>query len=283
MTQSMISVVRSYTDWTPHKPVCVDLDGTLSPYHPLWHGPGRLATTVAYCVHAFVSSLWRVTQPVHWPVWYESMALNALSSGHADMVGTGSTRVPGSGDTGCMMCADERCGVYPTKTELGSAHGHHMCHAGMSGTGSDIGCAKRSMWAGFKWALSMYGPMHGADMRYRKGLVDMLTHWHRSGVPVYLVTGSPWRVAYGVYMQHDFFDGFLSSPCALHLVGRAKARALVHRWGKYGFHYIGDSWTDRHVWRECDDIVTVAPPSSRLVDRLCQYKEPNQRVYCIDG
>ena len=78
------------------------------------------------------------------------------------------------------------------------------------------------------------------------------------------------------------FDGFLSSSPTVHLVGRAKAAALVHRWGVGGFHYIGDSWIDRHVWSVSKDILTVVSPGTSLFLSILKAKNEEQALYTLE-
>ena len=147
---------------------------------------------------------------------------------------------------------------------------------------ADLSFEVRSLWCAFKWHLSRARSIEASQFAYNHPLFDQIRSWKEAGVPLYLVTGSPLSLARAVFVHTGLFTGFLSSSSTVNLVGRNKARALVHRWGVGGFHYVGDSWKDRHVWSVCDDILTAAPPSSSLFRRIICAKRPDQRVYTIE-
>jgi hypothetical protein len=144
-------------------------------------------------------------------------------------------------------------------------------------------CAEsRSLWSAFKWHLSSDQSMDVSMMAYRSTLLDCLARWKDEGASLYLVTGSPMPLAQAVFDHIHLFDGFLSSSPTVHLVGRAKAQALVHHWGVGGFHYIGDSRIDRHVWSVSEDILTVASPGTSLFLKIVKTKRADQDLYVLE-
>jgi len=140
----------------------------------------------------------------------------------------------------------------------------------------------RSLSSAFQWHVSKCQSIDPSAMVYRSALIECMIRWKSMGVPLYLVTGSPMPLAQAVFMHSGLFDGFLSSTTTVYLVGRIKAKALVHRWGVEGFHYIGDSWKDRHVWSVSKDILTVVPPKTSLFLKIIKTKRPEQSVYTLE-
>ena len=60
----------------------------------------------------------------------------------------------------------------------------------------------------------------------------------------------------------NLFDDVISSDGQSNLKGRAKAQALIERFGEKGFDYIGDDRSDLPVWEAASRVMTVNADSS---------------------
>ena len=76
-------------------------------------------------------------------------------------------------------------------------------------------------------------------------------------------------------------DGHLGSEGGVNLVGQAKADALVKRFGRGGFDYIGGDRRDLPCWRRARRAICVAPPA-RLA-RLVRGFDENARFLADSG
>jgi len=80
--------------------------------------------------------------------------------------------------------------------------------------------------------------------------------------PRVLCTASDERLARPIADHLGLFDEVLASDGHVNLGGRAKANALASRFGNSGFDYVGNSWTDLHVWRHARKAWVVNAPRS---------------------
>lgn len=67
--------------------------------------------------------------------------------------------------------------------------------------------------------------------------------------PRILCTASDERIARPIAEHLGLFEEVLASDGGTNLGGRTKAEALIARFGRGGFDYMGNGWTDLHVWR----------------------------------
>ncbi|KAF1684818.1 hypothetical protein B1992_14365 [Pseudoxanthomonas broegbernensis] len=87
-----------------------------------------------------------------------------------------------------------------------------------------------------------------------------------------LCTASDVRVATAVAEHLGVFDEVLASDGVTNLGGRAKARALVERFGEGGFDYFGNHRFDLHVWRHARRA-WVVNGSRSLLDAAARVSE----------
>ncbi len=90
----------------------------------------------------------------------------------------------------------------------------------------------------------------------------------RAGRTLVLATGSDEIYAREVARHLGIFREALGSDGRVNLVGRAKAAALVGKFGRQGFDYAGDSTADIHVWRSCRRAIATGPAAALLRRRL---------------
>ncbi|MCX5796367.1 MAG: UbiA family prenyltransferase [Elusimicrobia bacterium] len=98
-------------------------------------------------------------------------------------------------------------------------------------------------------------PFHGP-------LLERLRAQKASGRRLVLATASDIRLARQVADRAGLFDEVLASHDGINLIGEAKARALVERFGKGGFDYAGDDAKDLPVWRAARKAILVDVPES---------------------
>lgn len=136
-------------------------------------------------------------------------------------------------------------------------------------------------WPGIKTRMANAAHMDQAKMTYHGGLLLQMRHWHKLGLPLYLVTGAPEKIAHHVADGVGLFTDVWSSSAQHNLVGHEKGNLLRHRFGPFGYAYIGDSWKDRAVWNTSADVICVAKAQSALAQHLKKSLLPPQRLFCF--
>ena len=96
----------------------------------------------------------------------------------------------------------------------------------------------------------------------------------RSGRPVWLASGADALVVRPV-AESVGADGWLASDGQTNLVGGAKARALVERFGARGFDYVGNERRDLPVWEQARHAIGV-DLSAATVRKLREIGPPPQ-------
>jgi len=94
--------------------------------------------------------------------------------------------------------------------------------------------------------------------------LEHLRQQHRAGRSLYLVTASDRHAAQPVADHLGLFRETLASDGQTNLRSRAKARALVDRFGERGFDYAGNSRADLPVWRHARHAIVVNAPRALL-------------------
>ena len=106
-----------------------------------------------------------------------------------------------------------------------------------------------------------------AALPYRDEVLAYLRDSSARGSTLVLATGSDEIYARAVHGHLRLFADVVASDGVTNMSGRRKAHALSARFGRGGFHYIGNDWTDLHVWSAGGSATVVAAPA-RLVRRL---------------
>lgn len=94
---------------------------------------------------------------------------------------------------------------------------------------------------------------------YNESLVEELRRQQGAGRDIWLATGADELVANRVAQHLGVFAGVVASDGRANLVGSNKAKALVARFGKGGFDYVGNSRSDMRVWEVARQVHVVAP------------------------
>lgn len=116
----------------------------------------------------------------------------------------------------------------------------------------------------FKRAVAQLQPINAAALPYREVLLADLQRMHLEGTALVLATASDETCARAVANHLGIFSDVIASDGRTNLSGRSKAAALVARYGRGGFSYIGNGWADVPVWREACAGHAVAAPARLL-------------------
>ncbi len=99
------------------------------------------------------------------------------------------------------------------------------------------------------------------------------------GREVVLASGSDQSLVDKLALRLDLAGEHLGSDSKVNLTGRAKGQALVRRYGRDNFDYVGDAAVDLKVWKRADLSYVVAP-SARLKASI---EDLGKRPIEIDG
>ena len=110
---------------------------------------------------------------------------------------------------------------------------------------------------------------------------ELMASARRSGRPVWLASGADEMVARPV-AEWVGADGCLASDGRTNLVGEAKARALVDRFGAGGFDYVGNERRDLPVWEVARHAIGV-DLSATTVRELKEMDSPPQLLRGAQG
>lgn len=95
----------------------------------------------------------------------------------------------------------------------------------------------------------------------------------RQGRQTILVTGTHRTVAEAVAQHFECFDAVIATEMLVHLAGRAKAEALISRFGTGNFDYVGNSAVDLPVWNLAGRAILAPSVSERVFRRLSPEKQ----------
>ncbi len=102
---------------------------------------------------------------------------------------------------------------------------------------------------------------------YRDEVLRYLRESSARGDTLVLATASDEIYARAVHHHLQIFHDVVASDGVVNMSGRRKASALSEKFGAGGFHYIGNDWTDLHVWSASGGATVVGAPA-RLVRGL---------------
>ncbi len=107
---------------------------------------------------------------------------------------------------------------------------------------------------------------------YNEEIVSFLRQEKIKGRKIVLATASSKIVAQRIADYLDIFSDVIGSTENINYKGSRKAAALVARWGKRGFSYLGNAATDVPVWQRARDGM-VASNSSSVIHQAQQATE----------
>jgi 4-hydroxybenzoate polyprenyltransferase/phosphoserine phosphatase len=111
--------------------------------------------------------------------------------------------------------------------------------------------------AHLKARVAALAPFDPALLPYNEAMLDYIRRQRDKGRRIVLTTAANEVVANRVAAHLDLFDEVIASTATHNLKGRAKADALVRRFGAGGFVYAGDAGADLPVWRQAAAAVLV--------------------------
>lgn len=116
-------------------------------------------------------------------------------------------------------------------------------------------------------AVSRLGKRQAIDPKhlpFNTPFVQDLRAFRNKGVRLFLATGASEAIAHTVANHLGLFEKVFSSTPNVHLVGQAKSEALVAAFGREGFAYAGNSFTDIAVWKNAGSVIVVNPDAGLL-------------------
>ncbi|MGF1447564.1 MAG: UbiA family prenyltransferase [Pikeienuella sp.] len=111
--------------------------------------------------------------------------------------------------------------------------------------------------AALKARLAEIASPDPATLPYEAAVIAEIDRARAAGREVALVSASDARLVRGVADHLGRFDMAIGSQDGRNLKGTAKAEALVARYGRGGFDYLGDARADLAVWSQAHEAVTV--------------------------
>ena len=117
---------------------------------------------------------------------------------------------------------------------------------------------------------------HIATMPMRAETVAAIEAARAAGRPVWLASASDQRWVEQIAERIGGVDGVMGSDGVTNLSGSNKASALVERFGRKGFDYIGDHHVDMPVWDAARRPIVVAPSSG--LERAVKRRFPDAEI-----
>src|SRR6516164_5108618 len=116
--------------------------------------------------------------------------------------------------------------------------------------------------AAFKRKLNELIALDPALLPYNIPLIDYLQQQKNAGRKLILVTAADEKIAHAIANHLRLFDEVIASNGIVNLKGKAKAAEMLHRFGRNGFDYAGNSRADVAVWREAANVIIVNASNS---------------------
>lgn len=127
--------------------------------------------------------------------------------------------------------------------------------------------------ARFKRKLAQLSEMDAASLPYRADMLSHLKEEQLSGRPIILATATDMIAAKKIADHIGIFSEVLASDGKTNLSGRNKAAALVNKFGRRGFDYIGDHKRDLPVWQTSrySLLANSRPRSRKALQRSVEF------------
>lgn len=117
-----------------------------------------------------------------------------------------------------------------------------------------------SGWNYTKEQLSLRSTIDVTHLPYNAAVLEWLQQEKSKQRSIYLITASHIHLARQVAAHLGLFDDVIASTGTVHMKPAAKEALLLERYGKHGFDYAGNSWSDRFVWRSAHTAILVQAP-----------------------
>jgi 4-hydroxybenzoate polyprenyltransferase/phosphoserine phosphatase len=96
------------------------------------------------------------------------------------------------------------------------------------------------------------------NLPYRENVLAYAKQEKAKGRKLILATAADSRVAQAVAKHLGIFSEVIASEGKINITSRAKARALVKRYGEKGFDYAGNERRDLPVWEKAREVIVVS-------------------------
>ena len=149
--------------------------------------------------------------------------------------------------------------------------------------GKDTPSALRATWDHFsdrarvKHEMASISDLDVARLPLRDEVVTIAREAIDEGREVILASGSDQLLVNRLAERLELPGDHLASDSVVNLTGTRKKNALVERFGKDGFDYIGDSAIDLRVWSDAAKAYAVGP-TRRILNGLKELKKPVQVI-----
>ena len=108
-----------------------------------------------------------------------------------------------------------------------------------------------------KAAVAEHSELKPNLLPYDPEVLALVRKAREEGRPVYLATASHDRHAQAIAEHLGLFDGVFATTPDVNLVGEAKAKLLVDRFGEGGYDYVGNHAHDLSVWKHAHTAYAV--------------------------
>jgi 4-hydroxybenzoate polyprenyltransferase len=126
--------------------------------------------------------------------------------------------------------------------------------------------------AKFKRELAVRFRFDASALPYNEPFIAYLRKEKLTGRKILLVTAADRSLAEPIAAHLGIFDGVIASEAGVNLRSRAKADALVHRYGERGFDYAGNCAADVAVWRQARGVILIDVNESLAGHARAQFK-----------
>ncbi len=119
----------------------------------------------------------------------------------------------------------------------------------------------------FKTKIAAYVTFSWDILPYNESVLEIITHAVSEGVKVVLATASPERWAVELSQHLGFFDEVFFTTEYSNCSGDIKGQLLFEKYGRQGFIYAGNSYTDLPVWEYANEGIIVSG-DSKLIKKV---------------
>ncbi|HGS5255609.1 TPA: hypothetical protein ACMDVZ_003333, partial [Vibrio cholerae] len=134
---------------------------------------------------------------------------------------------------------------------------------------SGIACMKATIAEHYNFSPSA--------LPYNQDVIDFIKEEKRSGRTIILCTATDKKIANQIADYLQLFDDVIASDGVTNVAGKNKSDALVEKFGKGGFDYIGNSSDDLLVWETARKAI-LANATDRVISES-KKKFDVERVY----
>lgn len=121
----------------------------------------------------------------------------------------------------------------------------------------------------FKHKIAQQVTLEVANLPYRENVLLFLQQEKQSGRAIILATAAHYSIAQAVFTHLKLFNEVIASDAHTNMKGITKRDALIQRFGKRGYDYMGDSTADLPIFQAARQPFLVAPTQQLLKQIQC--------------